>query len=99
MRYFAIVESHEGEYGVSFPDLPGCVAMGATPEAALSNAALALRDWSAANLRHEAAMSAPSSEGDVGMAHADDLARGAVLALFAVDEAGAALADASWLRP
>lgn len=99
MRYIAIVDAHDGEYGVSFPDLPGCVAMGPTPQEALSNAALALSDWTATYLRQEAAMPAPSSEGDVGMAHADDLARGAVLALFTVDEAGAALADASWLRP
>jgi predicted RNase H-like HicB family nuclease len=44
-RYFALVESEEGVFGVTFPDLAGCTAMGATAEEALDNAAEALRDW------------------------------------------------------
>ena len=32
-------------YGVYFPDLPGCTAMGATLEEAVVNAAEAMRDW------------------------------------------------------
>lgn len=97
MRYFAIVESHQGEYGVSFPDLPGCVAMGATPEAALANAALALRDWSATYLRQEPLMPTPSSEQAVRQAYEGDIALGAALALVALDEAGDALAPLSRL--
>jgi predicted RNase H-like HicB family nuclease len=44
-RYVALVDGEAGAYGVSFPDLPGCVAMGATVDEALANAAEALRDW------------------------------------------------------
>jgi predicted RNase H-like HicB family nuclease len=44
-RYFVLIDGKAGAYGVSFPDLPGCVAMGKTMDAALTNAADALRDW------------------------------------------------------
>ncbi|BCP51420.1 HicB family protein [Kaistia sp. 32K] len=44
-RYVALVDGEAGVYGVSFPDLPGCVAMGRTVDEALANAADALRDW------------------------------------------------------
>ena len=38
LRYPALVDGREGAYGVVFPDLPGCVAMGYTVEDALINA-------------------------------------------------------------
>ena len=44
-RYAALIDGEAGGYGVVFPDLPGCTAMGETTEAALVNAADALRDW------------------------------------------------------
>ncbi len=44
-RYFALIDGKAGDYGVVFPDLPGCTAMGKTVEEALSRAAEALRDW------------------------------------------------------
>jgi predicted RNase H-like HicB family nuclease len=44
-RYVALVDGEAGAYGVSFPDLPGCVAMGGTVDEALAQAAEALRDW------------------------------------------------------
>lgn len=44
-RYAILIDGKAGAYGVSFPDLPGCVAMGRTMDAALVNAAEALRDW------------------------------------------------------
>ena len=45
MHYFpAIVEKSKGsDYGVSFPDFPGCVTAGATPEEALALAEEALQ--------------------------------------------------------
>ena len=46
LRYTALVDGREGAYGVVFPDLPGCVAMGYTVEDALINAEDALRDYS-----------------------------------------------------
>jgi predicted RNase H-like HicB family nuclease len=46
-RYTALIDGEEGAYGVSFPDLPGCVAMGATLDAAMLGAAEALREYDA----------------------------------------------------
>ena len=45
MRYAVLIDGEAGGYGVAFPDLPGCVAMGATVEEALANAAEAARDY------------------------------------------------------
>jgi predicted RNase H-like HicB family nuclease len=44
-HYTALLDGKAGAYGVSFPDLPGCVAMGKTLEEAIANAADALRAW------------------------------------------------------
>ncbi len=44
-RYTALIDGKAGAYGVIFPELDGCVAMGTTVEEALTNAADALRDW------------------------------------------------------
>lgn len=45
MHYPALIDGAIGGYGVSFPDLPGCVAMGDTLDEVLTNAAEALREW------------------------------------------------------
>jgi predicted RNase H-like HicB family nuclease len=42
-RYTALIDGETGAYGVSFPDLPGCVAMGRTVDGALMAAAEAHR--------------------------------------------------------
>ena len=39
MKYPALIDGEPGAYGVSFPDLPGVVAMGDTPGEAVRNAA------------------------------------------------------------
>lgn len=44
-RYTALIDGKAGAYGVVFPDLPGCTAMGKTVDDALLNAAAAMRDW------------------------------------------------------
>jgi predicted RNase H-like HicB family nuclease len=44
-RYIALIDGKAGAYGVVFPDLPGCAAMGKTTDDAIANAAEALRDW------------------------------------------------------
>jgi len=44
-RYIALIDGKAGNYGVVFPDLPGCVSMGVTVEDAIANAGEALRDW------------------------------------------------------
>ena len=43
-RYPALIDGEKGAYGVTFPDLPGIVAMGTTVDEALVNAEEALRD-------------------------------------------------------
>lgn len=45
MRYTVLIDGKIGAYGVVFPDIPGCVAMGKTIDDALANAADVLRDW------------------------------------------------------
>lgn len=37
MRYLIIIEKADGNYSAYSPDLPGCVATGATPEQARRN--------------------------------------------------------------
>ena len=44
-HYFAILEGEVGAYGISFPDLPGCTAMGSTMDEAWNNAVVVLADW------------------------------------------------------
>ena len=45
LEYPAIVDGESGAYGVTFPDLPGVVAMGETVEEALAHAREALLDY------------------------------------------------------
>ena len=45
VKYPALVDGEVNAYGVSFPDLPGCVAMGLSVDEALLNAEDSLRDW------------------------------------------------------
>ena len=44
-RYPALIDGERGAYGVTFPDLPGIVAMGASVDEVLVNAEEALRDY------------------------------------------------------
>lgn len=45
IRYPALVDGEKGAYGVSFPDIPGVVAMGTTMDEALLKAEEALRNY------------------------------------------------------
>ena len=60
-RYIALIDGEEGGYGVIFPDLPGCTAMGATLDTALANAADALRDWVEVTAENGEAVPSPSA--------------------------------------
>ncbi|MGI6217056.1 MAG: type II toxin-antitoxin system HicB family antitoxin [Coriobacteriales bacterium] len=40
-----VEDSDEGGYVASYPDLPGCITVGETPEGALINAEDARREW------------------------------------------------------
>ncbi len=43
--YPALIDGEKGAYGVTFPDLPGIVAMGVTVDEAMLNAREALHDY------------------------------------------------------
>jgi hypothetical protein len=43
--YRAVLTGEPGRYEVSFPDLPGCCALGKTKEEVKSNASEAIVDW------------------------------------------------------
>lgn len=58
-RYLAVLDGDAGAFGVTFPDLPGVTAMGATPDKALIAAVDALRDWAEVTLAAGGEMSAP----------------------------------------
>ncbi len=45
MRYPALIDGEKGAYGIVFPDLPGCLAMGATIDEAIQDAQEALPQW------------------------------------------------------
>ena len=45
IRYPALIDGHDGAYGVVFPDIPGVGAMGHTVDEALLNAEEVLRDY------------------------------------------------------
>jgi predicted RNase H-like HicB family nuclease len=60
--YIALIHKDEGtSYGVSFPDVPGCVSAGDTFEEALANAAEALAGHFALMQADGEAISAPRS--------------------------------------
>jgi antitoxin HicB len=54
-------EEEGGGYGVSFPDLPGCVSDGATPEEAIANGRDALDSWLAVAVEFGDAVPMPNS--------------------------------------
>lgn len=44
-RFFAVLDGKPGAFGVSFPDCPGCTAMGKDENEAYANAIDALSEW------------------------------------------------------
>jgi predicted RNase H-like HicB family nuclease len=58
-RYIALIDGKAGAYGVVFPDLRGCTAMGKTIEEAIANAAESLRDWVEVKEEHGDAVPQP----------------------------------------
>ena len=61
IRYPALIDGEEGAYGVSFPDLPGIVAMAATRAKAILQAQQALRDYAIEAERDGVDMDPPSA--------------------------------------
>ena len=65
MKYPALIDGEHGTYGVAFPDLPGVVAMGDTPDEAVRNAAEALEDFAAESRADGVELVPPSAAADV----------------------------------
>ena len=61
VRYPALIDGEKGAYGVTFPDLPGIVAMGESVDEALVNAEEALRDYAIEAEKEDAAVTPPSA--------------------------------------
>ena len=49
-RFELIEDGDEGGYGISYPDLPGCISFGETLEAAMANGEDARKEWGTAML-------------------------------------------------
>ncbi len=64
-RYPALIDGERGAYGVTFPDLPGVVAMGKTVDEALANAEDALRDYATEAEKDDMEVARPSAIEDV----------------------------------
>ena len=65
MRYPALIEGGGKDYGVLFPDLPGCMAMGKTLEEAISNAEEAMIEWMDSMRERGLPIASPSAFEDV----------------------------------
>ena len=65
MRYPTLIEGGGGHFGVVFPDLPGCTAMGHSVEEAIANASDALRDWMDSMEEHGNPIPPPSALEDM----------------------------------
>ena len=61
MRYSAVIDGKKGAYGVTFPDLPGIVAMGKILDEALVNAEESLRDYMAETEKDGETITPPSA--------------------------------------
>ena len=64
-RYPALIDGAAGAYGVTFPDLPGIVAMGKTLDDALVNAEEALRDYAIEAEKHDEEVATPTATENV----------------------------------
>ena len=61
LRYPALIDGKKGAYGVTFPDLPGIIAMGKTVDEAMLNAEEALRDYAVETERDGEEITLPSA--------------------------------------
>ena len=68
-RYPAWIDGKQGAYGVSFPDLPGIVAMGTTVDETLLHAEEALRDYVIETERDGEPITPPTSIEEIETPH------------------------------
>ena len=65
VHFVGILDGADDVWGVRFPDAPGCVGGGASPEAAIEDATIALRDVMAYKRGEQSALPAPSTVAEV----------------------------------
>ncbi len=88
--YTGLIDGQAGAYGVSFPDLPGCVAMGDTIDEAGRAARVVLSEYVAAMEARRFPLAEPRTS-DALMQEAevaDAVAHGATVILIAVERDG-----------
>lgn len=95
--YVALIDGEAGRLGVSFPDLPGCVTMGASEHEALAKAGEALAFHLDGLRRHGLPVPAPRSLDALrqGREYAEDFAGAKAVALVSADEPVDPAADAA----
>jgi len=79
-RYLAIIDAADGQLGAYFPDAPGCVAMGATEDEVIDNAADALAEWAGDVLAGGGELPRPRSYADLLKVGAYGLGQGGMVA-------------------
>lgn len=72
-RYPALIDGEKGAYGVTFPDLPGIVAMGSTIEEAMAQAEEALRDYAIEAGKDGSVLRPPAAIWNVEVPHGEML--------------------------
>ena len=80
-RYPALIDGETGAYGVTFPGLPGIVAMGSTIEKAMAHAEEALRDCAIEASRDGSALRPPTAMENVEAPHGHTLVSVPLIAL------------------
>lgn len=80
-RYPALTDGEEGAFGVTFPDLPGIVAMGSTIEEAMTHAEEALRDHAIEAVKDGSVLRPPTAIENVEVPHGRTLVSVPLIAL------------------
>lgn len=80
-RFPALIDGEKGAYGVTFPDLPGIVAMGSTIEEVMAHAEEVLRDYAIEASEDGSALSPPTAVENVEVPHGHTLVLVPLIAL------------------
>jgi predicted RNase H-like HicB family nuclease len=83
-NYIGILDGSGKVYGVRIPDLPGCYGGGATPEAAITDAMSAAREWIAHRETKSEAAPNPSTMSQILKSEVIDAAQNEVAVIVPV---------------
>ena len=93
-NYIGILDGSGKAFGVRIPDLPGCYGGGATPEAAITDAMSAAREWIALRETKGEAAPKPSAMAQILKLEKLDAAQNDAAVVVSVGGAIAAASDA-----